>query len=387
MAAARAAVVVVRAGVLVMCAGSVAEAHQLCVYIDKSGLTGHVFVQMLPTNGPQAGRTDLCYGKYPAGADIFGGAGVIKWDKGRKWSQKICFTVTAAQYNAAGAKINTKLAAPTPYNLLTANCVDWANAVATAAGQVPPASSWWGISDPETMGQTVKAAGNGAVLNGGTITYNAAPNIGPDGNPVAFNPPRDFDAGNMAALCHSDPAQVAGKMGVMLNQQGQGPVETGIGQEYAVMVFGANPDSSLISISWGDGSPIEAQDSVFSHSYALPGVYTASVITINSGMVNHVSWRVMVNDGGRPATTPVNVPPPPPPRDFPNPGFEGAPNPDELRACAADVNGDTIVDFFDYLDFVALFAAEDPRADFNGDDAVDFFDYLDFAAAFDLGCE
>jgi hypothetical protein len=56
------------------------------------------------------------------------------------------------------------------------------------------------------------------------------------------------------------------------------------------------------------------------------------------------------------------------------------------RACAADVNGDNQVDFFDYLDFVQLFANDDAAADFNGDNQVDFFDYLDFAAAFDTPC-
>jgi hypothetical protein len=54
--------------------------------------------------------------------------------------------------------------------------------------------------------------------------------------------------------------------------------------------------------------------------------------------------------------------------------------------CEADFNGDNQVDFFDYLDFVAAFDAEDAAADFNGDNQVDFFDYLDFAAAFDEGC-
>ena len=54
--------------------------------------------------------------------------------------------------------------------------------------------------------------------------------------------------------------------------------------------------------------------------------------------------------------------------------------------CPADFNRDGVADFFDYLDFVAAFSAEDPSADINGDAVVDFFDYLDFAAAFDAGC-
>jgi glucose/arabinose dehydrogenase len=54
--------------------------------------------------------------------------------------------------------------------------------------------------------------------------------------------------------------------------------------------------------------------------------------------------------------------------------------------CPVDFDGNGQVDFFDYLDFTALFAVEDPAADFNGDGTIDFFDYLDFSAAFDRGC-
>jgi hypothetical protein len=54
--------------------------------------------------------------------------------------------------------------------------------------------------------------------------------------------------------------------------------------------------------------------------------------------------------------------------------------------CAADFNSDTVVDFFDYLDFVAAFSSGGPGADFNADTAIDFFDYLDFVAAFSNGC-
>lgn len=52
---------------------------------------------------------------------------------------------------------------------------------------------------------------------------------------------------------------------------------------------------------------------------------------------------------------------------------------------AADFNQDGNVDFFDYLDFVDAYSANDPSADFNGDSAIDFFDYLDFVDAYSLG--
>jgi hypothetical protein len=54
--------------------------------------------------------------------------------------------------------------------------------------------------------------------------------------------------------------------------------------------------------------------------------------------------------------------------------------------CQADINSDGLVDLFDYLDFVQLFAAGSSQADFNSDSIVDFFDYLDFVEAFSAGC-
>ncbi len=54
--------------------------------------------------------------------------------------------------------------------------------------------------------------------------------------------------------------------------------------------------------------------------------------------------------------------------------------------CAADFNCDGVADFFDYLDFVAVFAGGELAADFNGDGVVDFFDHLDFVGEFAVGC-
>lgn len=54
--------------------------------------------------------------------------------------------------------------------------------------------------------------------------------------------------------------------------------------------------------------------------------------------------------------------------------------------CTADFNGDSVVDFFDYLDFVNAFAVNAANADFNQDGIVDFFDYLDFVNSFSTGC-
>jgi hypothetical protein len=49
--------------------------------------------------------------------------------------------------------------------------------------------------------------------------------------------------------------------------------------------------------------------------------------------------------------------------------------------CPGDFNNDGTVDFFDYLDFLAVWSDEQPEGDFNNDGTIDFFDYLDFLDA------
>ncbi len=58
-----------------------------------------------------------------------------------------------------------------------------------------------------------------------------------------------------------------------------------------------------------------------------------------------------------------------------------------LSACVVDLNGDGLVDFQDYLEFLNLYDAEDLRVDFNGDGLVDFSDYLEFLNLFEIGCD
>ncbi|MCC6679214.1 MAG: hypothetical protein IT436_18970 [Phycisphaerales bacterium] len=54
--------------------------------------------------------------------------------------------------------------------------------------------------------------------------------------------------------------------------------------------------------------------------------------------------------------------------------------------CVADLTGDGLVDFSDYLEFLNLYEAGDLSVDFNGDGIVDFADYLEFLNFYDAGC-
>ncbi|MCC6679059.1 MAG: hypothetical protein IT436_18195 [Phycisphaerales bacterium] len=54
--------------------------------------------------------------------------------------------------------------------------------------------------------------------------------------------------------------------------------------------------------------------------------------------------------------------------------------------CIVDFNGDGFVDFADYLEYLSLYDAHDPRADLNDDGFVDFADYLEFLNLYEAGC-
>jgi FG-GAP repeat len=59
---------------------------------------------------------------------------------------------------------------------------------------------------------------------------------------------------------------------------------------------------------------------------------------------------------------------------------------DTGASCAADLNGDGVLDFFDVSAFLNAFSAQDPVADFNGDGLFDFFDVQAFLNAYAVGC-
>jgi len=55
-------------------------------------------------------------------------------------------------------------------------------------------------------------------------------------------------------------------------------------------------------------------------------------------------------------------------------------------ACAADLTGDGVLDFFDVSAFLNAYNAMDPAADFDGNGVFNFFDVSGFLNAFNAGC-
>ena len=323
-----------------------AAGDRICFYVDKAGLTGHCFVQLLPTAkpgsvGPQDGRLDLVYGKYTEGPNMFfppgpgQGVGTIRSDARRRWDQRICFPVTVAQYNAAAAKIRGKIGvagqgvSPSPYNLATNNCVDWMSAVAAAAGQALPAKSGLksaGVSSPGQFGKALKGAGP---FGAGTVETNPDPNLGADGNAIALNTPRDFDAEVVAMVSHNDPTALAMATGLSLHQVDLGSFTTTVAGGLTVVLANTDPQYAIISVDWGDASDPEGQSLSYGHVYGGLGTYAGSAAVVNSGEIDVYRFLISVNGGG-PIDNLVNITvPTPTPAVGSNPGFEDPPPPED----------------------------------------------------------
>jgi len=299
--------------------------HQLCFYVDKTTLTGHTFACFMPKGGPQAGQV-LCRGKYAAGLNIFGGPGKIKNDGARHWDQRICYVVTAAQYNGAAAKVNGKQAVPPPYHLVKnppGNCTNWITAVAGAAGGIalPNKFGFFGIATPSAFGAALKAVGNGGVIGGGTVAYNALPGQGADGSPVA-SAPRSLDSDQAAVTAPHNPNTVASATGLPPSIFPLGTFQTTLAAGFSVSLHNTAADSALISMDWGDGGPLDGQNIGFHHTYAATGTYQAALAVINDGAIDSYQWSVVVQPAG-PVAPPLNINvPTPSPMGGTNPGFD-----------------------------------------------------------------
>lgn len=57
-----------------------------------------------------------------------------------------------------------------------------------------------------------------------------------------------------------------------------------------------------------------------------------------------------------------------------------------VLTCAADLNGDTLLNFFDVSLFLSAYTSGDPLADFSSDGVLDFFDVSSFLSTYQAGC-
>jgi hypothetical protein len=272
---------------------AVADANMICICVDcpagsSIGIPvgiGHAFVQMMPMFGPQNGRT-LAYGYYPSVSSPYA-TGVIKNDGTHAKDFCICYNVTQAQYNAAAGVINARITTPGTYNVLTNNCVDFAAAVATAAGiTLPTTVNRLNISDPAAAWSSLNAIGNNGTSGGGTVTTSA--------NIQAPGTPKDYSYVGLTDDGHMHPATLAGYTGTTLTQTNLGTVNANFTGGMSFSLANADLANSIVSMNWGDGSLYDDRQSSFTHVYS-PGTYNADLFVLDAGSVQRFNFTVNVN--------------------------------------------------------------------------------------------
>ncbi len=355
-------------------APAAAEQHELCFYVEQPCTVlgvpvgaGHAFLELHDLKGTFGGAS-FFRGFYPAGADIFGGAGKIKDDAARPWHYKICYPITWAQWNAVSGGINAKNAAPPAYNLLTFNCTDWITQKAGMAGVALPVKvNNVNVADPNAFWQSLDGLGNGGTFGGGTVTANPNPPLGAPvcdaGSPLC----NDFGFDQIQAWGHMDASGLSDAMQLpLLEIQIAFNYTAAVNEPWHVDVGGTSPGVALISISWGDGSPLDAQSSSFAHVYSAPGTYEASLLVVDRGTVSHYLITIQVAAPAKTVDLQIFVQPSSP-SQVPNPGCpDGGPIPSNPGVCPFDCgNGNGEVGVVDFLALLAGWGGPGP-CDFDG---------------------
>ncbi|MFO0873818.1 MAG: hypothetical protein U0575_07575 [Phycisphaerales bacterium] len=319
-------------GVMGFSFSGVVSAHQICFYAED-GLVGHTWVEFRDSDGNVTSR-----GKYPVKKAPFAD-GDIRDDGAHAWTHRICFRVSSSSYNAAAALVNAQIAAPGHYSVTSANCVDFALAVAGAAGiALPATSNLAGISAPSTLDASIAA-----ILQGGGVGDDCGVATANSGG-LAGGAPFDADAGLLLQTALDDPAAAAAITDMMLVSSSLGTTTAGTGALVVIGIGGATPSDALIGIDWGDGSEPFAQSISAAHAYAAAGIYQGRVVVVDDAAVHAISFDVHVQPGAGPASIGVTIDDLPP-DETPNPGFET----DQPVAvipigCTTDCNGDGIPD-------------------------------------------
>ena len=313
-------------------AASAAASPRMCFYaqernIHRGALTGHAFVQMLPTGG--SGQRNLVFGFYPKikWRAVTGGPGEILNDSKHGWEWKLCKTVTAESYDKAARLISLDRDRTPEYSLGGFNCTDWMFKVANAAGvKLPSAKALGtGLLDPEELANKYKALWGeqgGRNIPGGDAVFKNTANVFP--NDAVDPPSRTIDLDSytdITLLAFTAPSRIAHALD-MTARTAVLPAETvGVGRPLRISLARLGKLRTVTEVRFGDGSQ-QYQRRTFAHSYQRPGTYEVRGIAIANATVYRFSLQVRVIRGGGAVSITTTVPhdaphhyhfPPPPP--------------------------------------------------------------------------
>lgn len=271
--------------------------EEIAFYANTHSYIGHAFVQLIPFEGSQAGQS-LYYGFYPEYQSNMACPGQIQNDQHTPWTWRITYDVSDVQYAAAAALIRHDIAHPPYYFVPTFNCTNWVSQVAAAANiQLPNIFTGVHIADPYAFASSLADIGNGNLFKGGVVMAN--PNQ--SGSVIlraasSTASPVDYSFSQLELAGHSDPSGLATALGLPLDQINLGTVNANRLSGLNLSLLGTDPNSAILSMSWGDGLPDDTQATRFAHLYD-PGTYNADLFILDSGAVHSYDMTVVVSDG------------------------------------------------------------------------------------------
>ncbi len=229
-----------------------------------------------------------------------------------------------------------------------------------------------GLISSESNGQTISISptaftNNGTIrtLNGGRVTNNIAAWSNPGTLDIQTG---EMTVGGNGAFTNSGIINV-GPGGLLTVSASAGFVASSTSVVNATIAGTTTSQYGRINVTAFNATLDGVLNISFVGNYQPPIVSTFNILTVtltNRTIIGGFSSTVM----------------PPPGVDGKNFMFNDNRHIIFAFSSLADYNSDTIVDLFDYLDFVQDFSNQTGGADFNNDGVIDFFDYLDFLVIF-----
>ena len=178
------------------------------------------------------------------------------------------------------------------------DCVDWIAKIAAVAGiQLPGYTDRAKISDPVAFAQSlndiyasggVSPDGKGVIIGGPSAGLTAVPHL------PASQEPLDYSYDELEIAGFANAASLSTSMELAYDYVNLGTVNANSTSGISITISGAEPNSDIISMNWGDGSPLQEQSLSISHIYTT-GTYAAQLLVIDSGAVHSYNMTVVVS--------------------------------------------------------------------------------------------
>lgn len=284
----------------------------------------HGFIQFTDAEGVKH-----TFGKYATGnfqtdpaaveKSLIALPGVLRDDSGTNWDWRITYHVPPEQYANAWAYTQNS-SNVSWYNLWAANCVEFIQGAARAAGinlpnftdlNAPVLGAFnYGaqIPDGQGMSAAMAAIGDGHTFNGGLVQKSDGTTAG--GAPDPPPPPDAGAPGPLAQAALADPTGTATTYAYNYETDHLSSAAVPTDGPLTMSLEGLSGNSDVLTaIDWGDGShptyrydpdPSAGQSIIVTHTYANAGTYSDHLVIVEDGVLASYTGTVVVGGSGSP---------------------------------------------------------------------------------------